>query len=304
MRYFKNFFLFLFIFVASLSLFSQQYEPMVVEGNRWRVIKRYATTIPPYLEIYEYHLHGDTTINGKAYKKVYHRELEAVNNDYMEPYKQIGSSYLRLCLREDTVNKVVYCYPITEIISGCPVESEFVLNDFSLQVGDTIPDCDPSALIDTVTDISYQFLSSWIPPNDSIKVFTSESGLLYYERIGSISKGIFHGFWDPYILENFCRGPELNCGIFTTSLMENKNPFHWEVVPNPAHHTCYINLNHSLSVLNDMKLALYDISGKRIENLNGSSSFKLDLTVVTRGLYFLELSHPDWGRDIKKLSVY
>jgi hypothetical protein len=303
-QYLRLLITFLLVLGVDQNLYSQQYKPMVVEGNRWRVIMRYATTIPPYLEIHEYYVQGDTIISGKIYKKVYQRELEAVNNDYMVPYKQKGNSYLTICLREDTLEKRVYCYPLAEIIQGCPVESEFILNDFSLQVGDTIPpNCDFNAVVDTISDISFQHLSSWISPTDSVKVFQSGEGHLIYESIGSISKGIFYGFWIPFRLENFCRGSEKDCGILTTSLIKNQNSFFWDIAPNPAKNECIIKLNYALSEIQNLDLKITDTTGKIIKSIPLSKMVRLDLTELQNGIYFLELSHQKKGKEIKKLVV-
>lgn len=66
---------FLFFFSLSLSCFAQKYQPMAIEGAHWIVQQDYAETLWGPDHMFSYTVRGDSTWQGKIYKKIYIESL-------------------------------------------------------------------------------------------------------------------------------------------------------------------------------------------------------------------------------------
>jgi len=116
----KKTFTFLFSILLCCNLLAQQtvadeyqYVP-IADNAEWSVNWE------------KFRTHGDTVINGKNYLKVYYQSAG-------EPFNFDFSKAIYCCaLRNDTLQKRVYGVPKVSY------ESEYLIYDFSLQIGDTV----------------------------------------------------------------------------------------------------------------------------------------------------------------------
>lgn len=113
---------------------AQEYQPLLNEDAHWNY-EHQITCLPFVIAFYNYSvfLEGDTTINDTTYKKVYrpHREWTTANEGCLEPMLQ-DTGYVG-GLREDEAERMVYFFP-----PGEDEESEILLYDFSMELGDTL----------------------------------------------------------------------------------------------------------------------------------------------------------------------
>lgn len=107
----KNLILIASLFFFSISAFSQSYKPLLDNINEWHVTTCYFGCLTD-----KYYTTGDTIVDGKSYK-------------ILDGYHFISRTFL---IREDVPNKKVY---LNIVGQGFP--DEFLLYDFSLNVGDT-----------------------------------------------------------------------------------------------------------------------------------------------------------------------
>lgn len=117
MNRFYIFFLMAFLTILTYSCNNrlENYRPMLVDGYRWNEIGEYDDTGENRYQTTILRIQGDTTINGKTYKKV------------MESYtKDMQDWQVSALLREDIHNQRVYY-----LHNG----KEFLLYDFGMRVG-------------------------------------------------------------------------------------------------------------------------------------------------------------------------
>lgn len=169
---------------------AQSYNPTATEGAHWIVIHEIDGW--EIIAMWEYYCTGDSTINGVEYKKVLRRELEPTLDP--PPYTPISSYILYGFLRDDIINKKVYGLLYQEYwYSDCDSQTEFLLFDFSLQVGDTLAQCSmPSFYQDTIGTIV-----NGTAYGIDTRIFTTyNQGFNFYEGIGS-DFGLFEEMFLP-----------------------------------------------------------------------------------------------------------
>lgn len=210
-----KFYSFILALITSI-LFSQNYSPLLVEGNKWQVgfydgeINSNCLNITQQTS-YAYKIDGDSIVNGKTYKKI------VFNFIGYPPIRACGEPWvtkpntLAAILREDINEKKVY-----RNING--TNDETVLYDFSLNVNNPIP------------HLGYDFDAYGEPTVTSIltgnvfeknvKAFAVNNGYIY-EGIGSSN-----GLLEAPRFQPFESGHWLNCfetssGISCNSILAN-----------------------------------------------------------------------------------
>lgn len=311
----------LFYFLAISCIFSSnnlnaQYTPMVAESKYWIYYDFQARARPT--TGFAITMQGDTLVNNILYKKVYKCELEGelktiAINEPMQfvatfPYKLLDKKLVSL-MREDLQNKKVYNLPIkqdscgpdmTSIINTCNNilfcdSLEYVLFDFSYNVGDTINYCLPSNLLHgnnfnlyKVDSIKNQFefghdrrtyftygYQSFIPNLMNPGTYYP-SVTKIYEGVGFKHQGIFHYIFG--VLMDFCEGSMDACDIISSSKkVTNNNSVN--IFPNP--------FSREFSVESDMEIkniSIYDLNSTEILTVYESNSINLEK--FNNGIFF------------------
>jgi len=102
--------------IANTLVKAQAYIPFAKDGKMWT--EKTSPSVYPVYSIATWEMNGDTTFNGKLYKKV------------------IGNHWYDSCfIYEDTLYKKVYCRQAWD-------NYEYLLYDFNVQVGDTVDSSD------------------------------------------------------------------------------------------------------------------------------------------------------------------
>ena len=275
------------IFIINHSLKSQDYVPFPTENVNWNVF--YAGTCeeaPPDTSLLRYTIYGDTTINEIQYSK-----LCLETGDTINPKVQtIGG------LRESE-KKIYY---IGQTIYAGGFEDEYLLYDFTKQIGDTIKHDSYSGFYSVILDIDsveidksyrkrYKVDNHWFYQNPDYII----------EGIGSVKNGLLGHISDiptcgTHYWEHICfrengivkyLNPSFN-DCFTSNLLtgiaQADYETDFEIFPNPFSNEIQINnkLNHQ-----DLIFKLIDINGKTLieKNIN-NDKVTLDLN-ISSGLY-------------------
>jgi hypothetical protein len=275
------------IFIINHSLKSQDYVPFPTENVNWNVF--YAGTCeeaPPDTALLRYTIHGDITINENEYSK-----LCLETGDTINPKVQtIGG------LRES--EKKIYYIGQTIYTGG--FEEEYLLYDFTKQIGDTIK------------HDSYGIFYSVILNIDSVEIYNSyrkrykvDNHWFYQnpdyiiEGIGSVKNGLLgHISYIPtcgtHYWEHICFRENgivkyLNPSFtdcFPSNLLTGIAQFDYEtdfeIYPNPFRNKIQIDNKHNQQ---DLIFRLIDINGKTLieKNIN-NDKVTLDLN-ISSGIY-------------------
>lgn len=123
----------LIILLFLFKSYSQEYVPLLQEGNKWYEKKiEYNFDMPSPLSKTYIVINGEETKNGIVYKKLF-SNLYCYTSDSLFPCNPTGNTdvFYKL-LREDSNERKVYFYDDA-------TNSEVLLYDFSLNVGNQIP---------------------------------------------------------------------------------------------------------------------------------------------------------------------
>ncbi len=241
------------------------YNPLVVENAHWEV-GFYSTENPiwaPY-QMYQYVIFGDSLLNGIQYKKLYRRDLDDVDPEYLL------SEELHSLIREDTLNRKVYAITFVNWEFGCPDNEEYQLYDFDLEVGDTTNLC----FVGTgypwiIYDIVYETLfgkerkkfSTYNSPDYLIEGVGTNYGLFEW---GYFAKGNGHeskGGW--YELLSYCIGTDEECGYLWVGLKYPLNPYGFNIFPNPlVGNKLYLRCSKPLN--EKVKFIIYNTLGSEV----------------------------------------
>jgi len=239
------------------------YEPLVVENAHWEV-GFYSTENPPWapFQMYQYLISGDSVLNGKHYKKLYYRDLDDVDPEF------ILSEGLYGLMREDTLNRKVYA--ITYYNAGwCPVNEEFQLYDFDIEVGDTtIFLCLVGDQL-LINQIDYEYIFNKErklfrlndPEEYLIEGVGTNYGLLewgyFVKRNEPESKGSY------YELANFCIGTDEECGYFWVGIKDEIKFSNFKVYPNPFHDNI-IHISLAIPYFQTVEISFYNLMGSEV----------------------------------------
>lgn len=274
---------------------SQDYLPIAVDQAHWLVALKDKESPMPYEYLWHYYSRGDTTVDGNVYIKVYKQMADTFSTNN-PPYTPFGPVSLLGLLRDDESSKLVYgvCYE-ENFSQECPVNEEFLLYDFSLQVGDSMNFCLAETYYagDTIAGISQgQFYGV------DTRIFTMAVRMNnYYEGIGS-DFGLFEDMFDPlkdrelyhYYLYGYCRDD--NCDLIV-DVKENDLPEYCiKVSPNPVEDEFSIRINHKDQNTKEFKIEICDLLGKSIAEMYHSGQQNIvyvDASSWPGGLYILRL---------------
>jgi len=265
----------------------QPYQPLLVENAHW-VVGFYSTENPPWapFQMYQYLISGDSVLNGNQYKKLYYRDLDDVDPEY------ILSEGLCGLMREDTLNRKVYA--ITFYNAGwCLVNEEFQLYDFDVEVGDTTTFLCLVGSQLVFNQVEYEYIFNkerkLFRLNDSeeylIEGVGTNYGLLewgyFVKRNEPESKGSY------YELANYCIGTDEECGYFWVGIEEREKPVKLKVSPVPAKEMVNFEFGNIQS-LQQAQHRCYDVFGNLLHSevvVPGQKEVVLDISSWPSGMY-------------------
>lgn len=276
------------ILIINQSLISQDYVPFPTENVSWNVF--YAGTCeeaPPDTVLLRYTIHGDTTINEIQYSKLCLETGDTIN----QKVRTIGG------LRESD-KKIYY---IGQTIIGGGFDEEYILYDFTKQIGDTIKHNSYGGFFSVVLDIDsvligtsyrkrYKVDNHWFYQNPDYiieGIGSVNNGLLghiseiptcgthYWEHICFRENGIVK-YLNPSLSD--CFPSNLLTGIV---LADYESAFN--IYPNPFNNR--IQIENKLNKC-DLIFKLIDMSGKTIieKRVNGEI-ITINLNIKS-GFYF------------------
>ena len=303
-----------FILLFALMLMkvtAQQSTPLQVAGSGWRYVGWTLEGSFPIIEdVYTFIFNGDTLIDSKIYHKYY---FSLVHHLGINPGTTIISSAYNGCLRSEG-EQVFY-------IAKDSLE-ELLLFDYSLTIGDTVPQgqfCDTinRVITDTLTvemeDGSYRLkyiLNHWLP-RFYIYGVGYETGLLQPESF------IIHPYTGgtdfPTYCENGVRVYHKNVGGFLHAdncdfpvNIHGRNEHEiLNVYPNPCN-TGMISINSRnhkdivshITIINQLGLTVQEF------HQSGDEFKELDISGLNEGFYFLVLHYKDNSSACLSFIVY
>jgi hypothetical protein len=261
------FYLTILLFLTANAGKAQSYIPMLSEGNRWCEIQKNGMDTN-VAHIYETWITGDTLIGLYSYKKT-----------------ATSFPMAQGVLREDSTSMRVYC-----IQEGQSASDEFLLYDFSLQVGDTLyNDFCPMPVLER-TEILFA------GKNRTRLVVDAPGGsLVFYEGIGSMKQGVF----SPKCLIGSLT--YLLCFFENDSLVYHNTDFSDSctvitsmspVAPVEDYSVLYENgiLKIKSSSPAPFEVGVYDIMGRELVQQKGSGEAELDLSGFGKEIFIYKVS--------------
>lgn len=285
--------LFLLVFlITTLTLTAQNYLPMAVDSSYWLLSDNY--NCGNFGVIFDerrvnYYLYGDTTISSVNYKKVYRRTgYKAFCGDTIPP--SYSPFQLYGVIRDDTLNKKVYAILFQNLNgTSCPINQEFMLYDFDLQVGDSIKTNDWCLILfsDKINSIMYSPTFS-LPNVKNFELGYNLGNNYLYEGIGS-SSGLFelNGIsvsGPQQSIYQYCRG---GCDIALG--LGNKTFLSTEIAiyPNPNNGLFKFTID---TPFQEAILTIFDLTGKVINQQRiTQNNTQLNLLSHPKGMYFYQL---------------
>lgn len=287
----KNLYLLLFLtFVVQWG--HAQYKPLPMQNAEWINFGGIALLSCPTCTLvnYKYFTDGDTIINSLTYSKI--KKLEGPNLNDVSLFPTYTGA-----IRQDTLNKKIYVV-LTDSTT------EYILYDFSLQVGDTNNSVLHTLASDCVgfnTETLYLIDTIQVNGNDH-RVFHFQgscagNGVNYIEGIGSDFGLLFPNLMD--IQESHLNCLKINSQSYYPSSTEscvltfvgvdelNANPT-LSISPNPASSMLHISLDDNTAKQNGK---LLDHQGKVLKHfLLTSGENNIDIDDLDSGVYFVEVN--------------
>lgn len=277
-----KFFLLSISIILLQQVYAQEYNPTAVEGVHWVIRYDDNSTFEPVDGLWEYFASGDTVVNGLTYKKILKRDLVVTQNG--PPFETEEEYELFGLIRDDTLNKKVFAFNLQENNNYCPVDEEYLLFDFSLNIGDTVNLCIHPDFFDfVIQDISTSTVLGF-----TTKLFEGED--ILYEGMGS-NYGLFEEMFAPFkknrryvystFLYYYCREEPCDLFVSTEYHMESKSV---EIYPNPTNSVLNIKNDYNTKI---NRIFIYNSLGqKQIEIYQNTN--QIDISKLKNGVYFIE----------------
>jgi len=267
---------FAIILIATTFSYSQEYLPMLDDGNAWgaKTFDLYGPTT-----YYQFSLGEEVNTNNNTYKRIY-----------------LDGNPLECLIRED--NGIIYHIDSNNV--------EKILFDFTLEVGDVFDRNPISCFIGgytgtTVLSITYEFIAG-----ENRKVLEMEgffNSEYWIEGVGSIIGGLYSG------IEGIEGGSYLNCFYHNgeTFFFNNQtecnivlsnndyNIANITLIPNPISEKSILQFPTEVKI---DYLKIYTISGSLVKEMTiTTDNYILNNMSFEAGLYFYQVSSK--GKHIK-----
>jgi hypothetical protein len=291
----------LVVFVAILChintiTHSQQYVPFPLPGAEWKfAVYDDLNCQFSFCGYYYNKIEGDTVIGNYTYKKVLETALNG--NEY----------YYKAGIRQDTLTGKVYVKLFENYFCG---ETDTLLYDFSLQVGDSLKQCQQITLCYECIIID---IDSVNVGNYWLKRATTNIGFSIIEGIGCTG-GLVDGWsgWEfgytilaCYAINGEPVFPDATCVMTSVENNHNNSEMRFEVIPNPINDFGIIDIH--LNITSKIIINLYDILANKTENIYsgelyiGKNLIKINTMDNKPGLYVLQILDKEKNVMICKL---
>jgi hypothetical protein len=284
----------LVLLIYPFCFFGQQSFPLIKDGGIWRVANNIKISSSPdnsLLEKSQYLMEGDTTIDNMVYKKIY-------ECDYSP---SISNKIYIAGIREDSIGRVYLLADSNFQVFSTFIDpgKEYLLYDFSFNVGDTLFVNDPldsvqivvaidSVMVDGQYRKRWRFNQSGITEREWIKGIGSTKGLFFpasyeFENFQSLTcYEDINTFWlnTDFVSDCFTIGIEQSLKSDVNEIFLN---------PNPAKDVLSIALNSNNEKIKNCKIL--DLNGreviiKEVNNINP----QLDISSLSKGIYIIEIT--------------
>lgn len=283
----------------SFKSFAQNYDSLVVENAQWQIIQDWDyPSIPD--EKSGWLLRGDEVINGYTYKRLYYRTYAYVWSNVVNEEEFYGY------LREDVSNKKVYALEAHAF--ACPeTEEEYLLYDFSQQIGDTSTMCImswnfwPAVLEEIYQGILYGKERKLYHYHD--EQFDLIEGIGHEGGLMEATDNFFGSSYHVY-LHDYCRGTDEECGVVYVKVEENSLKNSFSIYPNPSSDIIKIIFYDEFQNSGNRKIRINDIYGKPVLEIdNPENNLFVDVSDLKPGLYAVTVTIDGINKTIKKLVI-
>lgn len=283
--------LFTFFLLMQISIYAQDYIPLLNNTNEWQLINCYEDECLTDA----YHTDGDTIAFGNQYK-------------ILDGYHYISRKFL---IRENVQEKKIY---LNAALNG--QSNEYLLYDFGLEEGDEFRMQNPISpfpedlgyfKVDSIrmkpinetqqsrffyfspidsNEEGFGFLPVWVEGVGSLSLINAPGGNPDYYGVGQVSC-----FWKNSDVFYHDATMETDC----QSMMNTKDFYQTKVK--------FVVTRQKIGLFsntqNVSKLKIFDSSGKLYKHLNHSKSsiIEIDLSDLPKGIYFISLL--DNGHPVK-----
>ncbi len=305
---------FLFAVVMHLSMTSsaQQYRPFPLLDAYW---KEGCGGFQPiecsrsifYIEDtihFDSHLYAAISQCGELYNSTFEGFCSQI------PYGDFGNWIG--CIRNDTIQKKVYINPDCE--SGA---EEFLMYDFDLELGDTLPDLYITSQFEQTRIISVidsvELTDGWHKRFKATSTYDEWNEIIFIEGVGCLTS--FDNM--NYIFESGC---QITCLVVGGQIIYGTNPWNTcdlefinvrevatteiKCFPVPANEHMTIDFGHSLTGASD--LSVYNQFGQLVTKLqiNQESQFTFSTEELPEGYYHFKVDVPEVGSMVKSFAVF
>jgi hypothetical protein len=277
-------------------LLAQEYRPIINSNNLWRVSRGVSYGDGHYtLTEKEFRILNETvSFDGKNFHKVESRSREQIeySTEYTE-WTEWNSSEA-FYIRENETEKKVYVFWDDYRQENPP--GEYLLYNFSLNIGDTIPligfedyEDYPFPEQAIITSITYENVFGL----ENVKTFhtdlISTHGILkIYEGIGATT-----GLINITDVTDFTSHLECfsnNLSVLDLNLSQSK------IYPNPFTNKIQIDTSKPIQ-----QLQLFDLSGNLIQTKSNLNELNAQLSGLKSGVYILTISYENNSKETFKI---
>ncbi|MBX2892478.1 MAG: T9SS type A sorting domain-containing protein [Saprospiraceae bacterium] len=277
----------LFLLLPTTATFSQNYFPFIQKGvfrdEFWAPELQFCI----YLNGSRFWFQGDSVVNGQVYQKLCSAAIQGTPNTVFCPPYTVDTSVCAVfaLMREDTAARKVYRYDFDAGV-------EYLLFDFSVQVGDTVAvGYPPESFI-----IQNEWYETWGDGSNrrtlSVSTLDNNDFNRWMESLGA-----FNSLWEPAVglcicPHGFCyqqNGDNLYGDVCAqiVGVSELKTaPFDLKITPNPASQNIVVQMFEKES--SPSQIVVFDMFGKivaRQETAGNQSGFEINVSHLPAATY-------------------
>ena len=291
--------LFLLLILLPFFTYGQQLQnsSLIKDGGIWREARAAVNTPPDpwWIVKKQYLMDGDTVINSITYKKIY-------TCDYSP---SISNKVFFSGIREDSFGKVYFLLDTNKMILSnfnLQARTEYLLYDFSLNIGDTIRlhnERDSIQVLQSIDSVSVgnQYRKRWNftdlfgnPLYSCIEGIGSINGLFFPLQFCFESSQLLTCYEDSVISWN---NPYLNgVDCFAVSLdKKEKQTDLIKIYPNPTGNNLYLHFKKKIN--EDILLSIYNSTGQLVKQEQFtafSNEYRVNIGEISKGVYFVKFT--------------